>query len=275
MMMIASSDEDPDRERRLLRAFESRGVEGVLAAPAGEDVRPYLDALARGTPSVLLDFPSPSPLLASVAVDHVAGGRLAAEHLLSLGHREIVLLNGPDSIRQCRDRRTGALDALARAGIGPEHLIEVRLASLDAAGGDAALEAWLAAEGAPPTALFCVNDMVAIGAIRALRRRGLDGEGGTAIVGYDDSDVAADLATPLTTVRQPAQELGQRAASLLEALHDGVAPAERVVFAPELVVRASTRPGLGGRGPGAAVGPSPSGSGAGRRRARSLDVSGP
>lgn len=113
------------------------------------------------------------------------------------------------------------------------------LASLDAAGGDAAITDLHAATGSVPAAIFCVNDLVAIGAQRALRRIG-----GSAllesvdVVGYDDIEVARELAVPLTSVRQPAYEMGARAAQILLAGPDGV---EHVVFEPELVVRASSQ----------------------------------
>ncbi|MDR1825995.1 MAG: LacI family transcriptional regulator [Bifidobacteriaceae bacterium] len=235
-LMMASSQGQTDRQARALEAFESQRLAGVVVAAVDGDLAPMEAMSQRGTPVVLADYPSPLPGLSSVAVDNQAGGELAAQHLLSLGHSEMVMLNGPHSIRQCADRWTGAQRAVAASGTAK--LTEVRVDTMDATGGDTAIEAWLAANGRPPQALFCVNDLVAAGAQQALRRAGLLGQGRCAMVGYDDLAIAAGLAVPLTTIRQPARAMGQRAAGLLLAA--GAQPVEHVQFLPELVIREST-----------------------------------
>ncbi|WP_182112234.1 MULTISPECIES: LacI family DNA-binding transcriptional regulator [unclassified Actinotalea] len=247
MLMLASSDEDPAREARYLRLFEEHGVLGLLVTPATADVDHLLDLHARGVEVVLLDRPSPSPELASVAVDDVAGGAMAVEHLLDLGHRRIAFINGPASIRQCVDRRAGAVAALEDAGLDPaEALVEVTVPFLNAEGGERGANQLLAQAGGRdrPTALFCVNDLTALGAMRTLRWvHGLDIPRDIAVVGYDDVDFASMLTTPLTSVRQPTRRLGSVAADLLLRSRAGEpAPdAQRqVLFQPELVVRASS-----------------------------------
>ncbi len=149
------------------------------------------------------------------------------------------MLNGPHAIRQCAGRRAGADRAVVAAGLDPDEAIrEISLTSLDAAGGDAAMAALIAEPAGPPPAVMCVNDLVAVGVQRALRQAG-----GTAllsriaIVGYDDIDIASELAVPLTSIRQPTHEMGWAAADLLLRPEQGV---ENVVFQPELVVRASS-----------------------------------
>lgn len=240
-LMLASSDEDPQRERKYLRLFEEHGALGLLVVPASADLRELLAVQRRGTRVVLLDAPSPGPELSSVAVDDVAGGEQAAGHLLGLGHRRITFLNGSRAIRQCADRRAGVDRAVRAHGLDPEVVVEeVTLASLDASGGDAAMSALVRRDGQPPAAVFCVNDLVAVGVQRAIRRAG--GTAllrRTALVGYDDIDIAAELAVPLTSVRQPTHEMGHRAAGLL--LVAGT-ETERVLFTPRLVVRESSQP---------------------------------
>jgi hypothetical protein len=161
-------------------------------------------------------------------------------------------------------RSRGAGDLGTEPGV-----VEVTVGSLNAAGGDAAVTAWLAAhDGVPPPALFCVNDLVALGALRALRRCGIDVPAGCAVVGYDDVEFVRELAVPLTSVRQPMYEMGARATGLLAAAGeatggsseaDGVGGAsgaggssgaggraatrtsvEHVLFQPELIARNST-----------------------------------
>jgi LacI family transcriptional regulator len=192
----------------------------------------------RGVGIVLLDAPSSVPELSAVAVDDEAGGALAAGHLLEQGHRRIVFLNGPHSIRQCAARRAGVDAAVLAAGLDPAEVVEeLLLPTLNAAGGDAVMSGLVDAGRLPP-AVFCVNDLVAVGVQRSVRR-----VGGTellrriALVGYDDIDIAAELAIPLTSVRQPTHEMGWAAADLL--LRPDPAP-EQVTFEPELVVRASS-----------------------------------
>ncbi|GAA3803423.1 LacI family DNA-binding transcriptional regulator [Cellulomonas soli] len=244
-LMLASSDDSPERERRFLRLFEEHGVAGVLVVTTGDDVSHLREVMDRGVDVVLLDSPSPDASIPSVAVDDVAGGEAAARHILQLGHRRIAVLNGSHGIRQCRDRFEGVLRAVRAAGLDPDEVVEeVPLATLDAAGGEAAITALLARDGAGlPSGLFCVNDLVAIGAQRGLRRAGHPLPGDLALVGYDDIDVAAELAVPLTSVRQPTHELGFRAADILLSRRTGTATGtDHVVFQPELVVRASSQP---------------------------------
>ncbi|MEE6294490.1 LacI family DNA-binding transcriptional regulator [Georgenia wangjunii] len=239
-LMLCSSDEDPGREARYLQLFAEQGVEGILVTPS----RRTLDNLARirkrGTDVVLLDHMSPLDDLASVAVDDVAGGRLAVDHLLTHGHRRIGFLNGPLSIRQCVDRRDGVVAGLLAAGLDPEeHLVEVGMDSLNANSGAKAMDDLLSAPGPRPTATFCVNDLTALGAMRRLRQLSISVPDQMAVVGYDDVQFAAELTTPLTSVRQPMHEIGWTAADLLLNKGDG---APHVVFQPTLVVRGSSSP---------------------------------
>lgn len=240
-LMLASSDDDPAREAKYLRLFEEHGVVGMLVVPTSRDLDHLLQLHRRGVRVVLLDAASPVPEISAVFVDDQAGGSLAAQHLLEHGHQRILFLNGPHAIRQCADRRAGVDAAVVAAGLDPAEVVtEVTLGSLDAAGGDAAMRAWVeAAGGVAPEAVFCVNDLVAVGVQRVLRQfGGTELLGRTALVGYDDIDIAAELAVPLTSVRQPTHDMGYRAADLL--LTGADAPAEQIEFRPELVVRASS-----------------------------------
>ncbi|WP_418274985.1 LacI family DNA-binding transcriptional regulator [Isoptericola jiangsuensis] len=235
-LMVASSDRDPERESRYLRLFEEHGVRGVMVVPTTESVEHLLAARDRGIRVVLLDHPSPVESVSSVAVDDVHGATLAVRHLIDQGHERIVFLNGPHAILQCADRLTGARKAVRDAGLDPETALTEIPVSLDADGGETGIRAMLA--GGSATAVFCVSDLVALGALRTLRREGVSVPDDVALVGYDDVTFAAELATPLTSVRQPRHELGVRAADLM--LRDPDEPAEQVLFSPELVVREST-----------------------------------
>jgi LacI family transcriptional regulator len=140
------------------------------------------------------------------------------------------------------DRLTGARDAWAEAGLPPEDLTELVTAALTVAEGRHAGERLAGLPSSRrPTAAFCANDLVAMGLLQHAIGAGLEVPGDLAIVGYDDIEFAAAAAVPLTSVRQPREELGRTAARLL--LSEASDPAhthEQVVFQPELVARAST-----------------------------------
>lgn len=244
-LMLASSDDDPRRESKFLRLFEEHGVLGLLVVPTTHETEHLAAIQERGVAVVLLDAPAGAAGLSSVWLDDVAGGSLAAAHLLEQGHERLVFLNGPHSIRQCQDRRAGVDRAVLAVGQDPERVVEeITLPRLDAGAGEEAIAAWVAAhDGAAPTAVFCVNDLVAIGVQRALRRAGgFALLSGCAVVGYDDIEIAGELAVPLTSVRQPRHEMGREAAELL--LRQAAGETEQhTVFEPELVVRASSVPG--------------------------------
>lgn len=242
ILTLASSDEQCDKERRHLRVLEEHGVHGVLLFPADGDLG-WLDSTrGRGTPVVLLDQSSPTPEMCSVAVDDVLGGQLAAEHLLACDHRRIGNVCGPDKIRSCADRSEGVRRGVRKAGL-PLHeaLVEVTVPTTNAAGGEQALERLLDLPE-PVTSIVCVNDLVALGVIRGLRKHGLRVPEDVAVVGYDDVEFAAMLSTPLTSVRQPRYDLGKAAANLLLAEGSDDHRHEQLLFRPELVVRESSGP---------------------------------
>lgn len=245
LAVMCSSDEKPEKEQRALRMLVERGVRGLIVAPATDDVS-FLDELAeRDVPVVLLDRTSPSPEVSSVAVDDVRGGELAATHLFAQGHRRLGFINGEPAIRQCADRRSGVRRAVRSAGLSVRDLAEVTVGTLTADGGAAGMTQLLDLP-VPPTAVICVNDLVALGALRVLRDRGLRVPADVAVVGYDDVQFASMLTVPLTSIRQPKYQMGREAASLLLAASDRnrheqpVAATQQIVFQPELVVRASS-----------------------------------
>jgi len=240
-LLIGSSDNDPVREARQLRAFFTHGVAGVIIVPTRHGDQATLRKMVEsGIAVVLLESTVPGLSLPCVKSDNIFGGRLAAAHLLAMGAGSLTMFNGPHSIRQCRERARGARDAIRAAGLDPERAFqEITVPSLDTAGGDAAAQQWLARHGgATPQALFCVNDLVAIGAQRAFRSFGGYDPKQCRIVGYDDISYATELVTPLTSIRQPTYQMGYHATELL--LADDPAPADEPALLPELVVRAST-----------------------------------
>ncbi|MFC1412684.1 LacI family DNA-binding transcriptional regulator [Streptacidiphilus sp. N1-12] len=241
-VMVCNSAQSTAEESDYLELFAEQRVRGVLITPA-DAAGDNLDALRRnGIPYVLVDRAAPTPDMCSVAVDDVAGGALAAQHLISAGHRSFAYVAGPPGLKQIRDRRDGALAALHRAGLPPESMLEIYGERLDvAAGRDAG--ARLLGLNPRPAAVFCANDLLALGVLQTMYAAGVHVPGELALVGYDDIEFAAAAAVPLTSVRQPAQAMGRLAAELL--LQETGVDAEshqhqQVILQPELVVRSSS-----------------------------------
>ncbi|HZE40683.1 MAG TPA: LacI family DNA-binding transcriptional regulator [Stackebrandtia sp.] len=240
LLIVCSSDDAVDKEGHYLRVLEEHRVHGILITPAMADLTPLMELRDRGLGVVLLDRTEADGKLCAVAVDDVRGGELAGQHLLSLGHRRIAFLNGPSSLRQCAERRKGLHRAVILAGLDPAAvLVEITVPSLNARGGEAAIEE---IDGDLPTAVICVNDLVALGALRAFEQRGIAVPDQVSLVGYDDVDFAAMLSPPLTTIRQPKYQLGKAAAELFltDSRQDDKHWHQQTVFQPELIVREST-----------------------------------
>lgn len=244
VVTLSNSGEDAERERRHLDLLLQQRVQGLLITPV-DTANPQLDRfIARGIPVVLVDRGAGRKNLCSVAVDDRLGGRLAVSHLVERGHERIAYVGGPFSIDQVADRHRGAEEALAPG----TRLEVVETAALRVVEGQRA-GAIIAERPASrrPTAVFCANDLLALGVLRELTHRGLRVPDDVAIVGYDDIDFAAAAAVPLSSVRQPRDELGRAAMKLLlEELQEGSSHRHRqLVFEPDLVVRESsdlTRP---------------------------------
>ncbi len=241
IVLLTNSGEDSEREARALSMFEGQRLDGLLVTPVGDDISRFEAVRARGTAVVLIDRLASSPGFASVAVDDRLGGRLAAQHLLDLGHRRIGFVGASTEIEQVANRLAGAR-SLAETYDDARltfHAADAMNARAGGAVGDTIVA--LPADGRP-TAVFAANDLLALGLLQAFLRGGLRVPADIALLGYDDIEFAASAAVPLTSVRQPAFEMGRRAAQLLLAEIDGAAHPdhEHVVFDPELVVREST-----------------------------------
>ncbi len=239
-VLVGNSDESTEREGTYIGLFAERRVAGLLITPAGDDLDRIERLRAQGTPVVLVDRQADATGFPSVSVDDTLGGRIAVEHLAAIGRRRVAFVGGPASIRQVADRLRGATAAAADAGIALEVVETASLSVLEGRRAGEALQARPPADR--PDAVFAANDLLAVGLEQAFIMRGsVAVPGEVAIVGYDDIAFAEAAVVPLTSVRQPAQEMGRRALELLvEQTDHPEAAGEQVEFAPELVVRAST-----------------------------------
>jgi DNA-binding LacI/PurR family transcriptional regulator len=243
-VILASSRSESEREIEAVEMLRSKRVDGLLVTSSrvGAIYQEHLDRL--GVPVVLLNShrEQRGPYTFSVTVDNRHGGTLATEHLIRLGHRRLAYVTGAAGHSDDLERLAGYRQALSEAGLefDPQLVVE---GTGRAGGGERALPALLALDR-PPTAVFCYNDLTAIGLLRIARQAGLMMPGDLAVVGFDDIPFASYVSPTLTTVAQPKPELGMRAVDMVLTLVDkgsqdsnGVA---NVTIQGRLIVRESS-----------------------------------
>ena len=237
-VFLCNSDESTSKEEKYLNALIELQVRGVLITPADSKAERLNVLRDRGIAVTLLDRESKNRSQCSVSVDDVRGGEIAIEHLSSLGHETIAWVNGPESIPQCADRGEGVSRAAKELGIS---VTTIRVPQMNADQGSEALRAFLALEKIP-TAIFCANDLLALGVLRSLLNEGIKVPDDISLIGYDDIAFAPLAAIPLSSISQPAYQLGVAAAELLLAECEDAAmhSHQQIRFQPRLQVRQST-----------------------------------
>ncbi len=237
-VVLVDSCEDPVRESHGIDLLLRQQVRGALITPTDEQARSLATLRARDVPTTLLDRHSPNSEQCSVAVDHERGGALGIEYLSGLGHTAIAWVRGPDTIPQVHERSRGVDRAARRTGV---RVLDVPIATMTSVAGEEAAKRILAMEERP-TAVFCANDLLAIGVLRVLTAAGVRVGHDISIVGYDDIDFARSASVPLTSIRQPAHEIGASAMRLLlaECDHNADHVHQRVLFEPTVIEREST-----------------------------------
>ena len=236
LTFAGSSDEDPDRERELAEAFGARGVDGLVIVPCSSDQGYLTRERDSGTALVFVDRPPRFIDADAIVTDNAGGAAAAVEHLLAAGHRRIGFLGDRPAVFTAAERRRGYREARAAAGIGEDPELE-RVGLVDSGSAELAARELLDAPDAP-TALFAAQNLITIGALRALRARGEQHR--TALVGFDDV-MLADMVEPgITVVMQDPYALGRQGAELLFSRLDGFRGESRLVVIPaELVTRGS------------------------------------
>jgi LacI family transcriptional regulator len=235
LVISGCSDEDPARERHLIRSLCERRVDGLLIVPSRDDYGHLVAELALGMAAVFMDRPPEgTPNADIVLVDNVRGARTAVEHLIGVGHRRIACVADLPDIFTARERVRGYEEALTEFGLPVDPSL-VRLGAHDVAGAEQAVARLLASD-TPPTAVFAGNNRLAVGALRAIQASGLP----TALVGFDDFELADMLATPVTVIAYSPVEMGRCAADLLCRRMDGDEEQPRRILLPtRLIVRGS------------------------------------
>ena len=233
-IVMASSAEEPERERKVVFDMLQRGVEGLLMVPAGRDHRYLLTELSLGTKVVFLDRGPVGIDADSVVLDNARGTREAVEHLIAHGHRRIAFVGDPIEVDTSRERLDGYRAALDAAGI-PFDPALVRMGPPRESLIQAATRQLLAMPDAP-TAIFGQNNRNALSIIRAMRSLTAT----VAFISFDDFELADMLPVPVTVVAYDPGEMARAAAELLFARLAGDSrPPQRILVPTRLVVRGS------------------------------------
>jgi len=237
-VILAGSQADPAREVAGVRSFEERRVDGILVASSrvGALYMPLLSELK--IPIVLLNNQHPSEFVHSVSIDNIDGAYQATRHLIELGHKRVAYLGDRFGLHSDAERFAGYRKALLESGLRRRAEFVARGDGKPGGGKDAARQ--LLSLPKPPTAVFCYNDMSALGLLCEAGKRHLRIPRDLSVAGFDDLFFASLLTPPLTTVHQPRREMGQRSMQLLLALLKGEAAEKTAIIRGKLIVRGST-----------------------------------
>ena len=242
-LILAHTHNKPERESLCIQRLMARRVDGLIISPvyrlASED-RVYRDLLANGTPTVILGHSAPfCSEFVNVQCDDINAACAATKHLLELGHKRIAFFAGPPITPWTRERFEGYRRALRENKLDVDDRLVFQAGRTIEDGAKAALQ--MINEGVMPTAVQCVNDMVAVGATETFIQQGHRVPEDISVMGYGNILLSAHARVPLTTVRQPKFHLAEAAMDMLLQLMKGQRPDSRRMPA-ELVIRASTGP---------------------------------
>jgi DNA-binding LacI/PurR family transcriptional regulator len=241
-LLLANSNTDPEREIEAVLSFQDRRVDGILvvASRVGDRYGAHLASMR--LPIVLINNQHSATHIHSLMIDNVAAAQEATRHLTNLGHRRIAYLGSTAGQFSDEERREGYRSVMKELGLAlhPELLVQ---GDGTPNGGEQAVREMLS-QPVRPTAIFCYDDLLALGAYRAIYTAGLSIPDDISVVGFDDVFFAPYTVPPLTTMRQPMLSMGRSAMELLVKLCAGQEISEQVLVKAELVMRASTAPPL-------------------------------
>jgi LacI family transcriptional regulator len=242
-VFLGNSGSELAREANYLRMFREHRLSGVLLSPIGGAGDLIATSRQMGTQVVLVDRKEDASLCCSVSVDDIAGGRLAAQHLIDLGRQKLAFVGGPLDIHQIADRLQGAKESV-RATKGKASIKVYRAKAQDVISGrEVGMSILRENKENRPDAIFAANDLLAVGLLQAFAlKNSVAVPDEIAIVGYDDIDFAQSAVVPLTSIKQPASLLGSTALEMLvdEIENTATHQHRQITFQPELVTREST-----------------------------------
>jgi LacI family transcriptional regulator len=239
-VILCNTELDTQRELFYVDVLSKKQVDGIIFVAAGDQADSLDFLLRENMPVVMIDRDIPNVEVDAVLTDNQLGGFLATRHLIEIGHKHIACIAGPSSITPSAERIIGYRRALEQAGLPYDETLILR-GDYHAQSGMEIAHSILKLEPRP-TAIFAMNDLMALGALRAAAEAGYSVPKDLAVVGYDDLELAHFTNPPLTTIAQPKKQIGARAIDLLvERIAHKDRPPSRLVLPPELIVRRSTQ----------------------------------
>ena len=241
-LILCNTDDSFEREASYLRVLREWRVDGILIASSSTADSTIAELRREKVPFVLLNSASRASDDLAVVPDNRHGVSAALDHLIQLGHRRIGLIAAPQTTMTGQERLLAARAALRRHHIAHDDALVAVADSFSEVSGYRAARRLLL-DGEPLTAIFCANDLIALGAIRLAREIGLVVPDDLSVVGFNDIPQSELFDPPLTTVRVPQEEMGILAAAvLIDALEGKHLARRQVMLETELIVRASTAP---------------------------------
>jgi len=238
-VILTNSGGEPERELAAIRALRERRVDGIILVSGCSSKETLRAEKGMDLPIVTVNKFHKEYLGYSVEVDNFGGGWEATQHLLGLGHRRVAHVAGLSGEWDSLRRQNGYEQALCAYGLSVDPNLIVQGGNRPE-GGIAAMQRLLTLSP-PPTAIFCYNDALALGVMRAARAAGLRIPQDLSIVGFDDIDLAPYFEPPLTTVAQPKREMGEKAVRMILGLLAGES-VQDCVLPSRLIIRNSTMP---------------------------------
>ncbi|MCC5907450.1 MAG: LacI family DNA-binding transcriptional regulator [Balneolaceae bacterium] len=240
-VILCNSDENPAKEKFYLDVLRSESVDGVILPPIHQYGKVIEGLIESGIPIVCVDRKLTRESIDTVVVDNVKGGHIAVSHLIGLGHKHIAILTSAPHFSSFEDRQKGYEMALSQHQI-PVNSNFIKEGDTKSAEHAKELTFELLNQNPRPTAIFATNNLMTLGALEAINEFGLKIPDDISIVGFDDMPWAKAISPPLTVIRQPAYEMGRRAAELFfQRVDDPGRETVQVIMDPELMIRSSTK----------------------------------
>ena len=239
-VFLCNTELDTQRELLYVDVLSKNQVDGIIFVATGDQADSLDFLLRQSMPVVMIDRDVPNVEVDAVLTDNQLGGFLATRHLIELGHKHIACIAGPSNITPSAERIIGYRKALEQAGLSYDENLVLR-GDYHAQSGMEITHSILLMTPRP-TAIFALNDLMALGALRAAAEAGYSVPRDLAVVGYDNLELTRFTNPPLTTISQPKKEVGAQAVNLLvDRISQKSRPPSRLVLAPELIIRRSTK----------------------------------
>ncbi|MCX7709973.1 MAG: LacI family transcriptional regulator [Clostridia bacterium] len=217
--------------------FQEKRVDGIIILTPLNEEKYILEMKRKNIPFVLMDNQNNHPSVCSINVDNYKGGCDVTKHLLDFGHEKIGYIGAPEFYLSSKEREKGFVDTLRNEGIEP---YAIDHGDFDIRSGYEITKQWIES-GKIPTAIFAADDHIAFGAMDAIREAGMNVPEDISVCGYDDDFLSSQIHPALTTVRQPAEELGAKGVEILMQLIDGsLKRSVNIKLEPTLIIRQST-----------------------------------